>query len=126
MSKGGALLKNRFKERFGSDTCRMIRSIDRSVQAEYDLPGPMTHLMRLKTGDQVLHAIRTAKDDHWIPTHKELEILCNYLSLIRRLCDDKWYPDIRKMGKICKLGRKSRMTRLLKTIYGNRLAELMV
>jgi hypothetical protein len=126
MSKRVVLLQKQFRERFGLDSCQIIRSSDESVQAEYDLPGPMTHLIHLKTGDQVLHALRATKDDHWIPTHKELEILCNYLSLLRKLCDDKWYPDARKMGKIRRLGRKSKMTKLLRTIYGDRFVKLMV
>ncbi len=125
MSKREVQLKKRLREHFGSDTCRLVRSIDGSVQVEYDLPGPITHLMHLKMGDQVLHAIRTVKDDHWIPTREELEMLCTYLALLRRLCNDKWYPDTRKIRKIRRLGKESNMIRLLRTIYGDTFAELM-
>jgi len=80
----------------------------------------MRHLIHLKNGDQVLHAISTVSDPHWFPTHKDLDIISDYFSLLRKLCEENRYPNREEMRRIRKLGRKTRMTRLLKVIYGNR------
>ena len=126
MRKAKRPLEKRFRNRFGSNACWLTRASDGSVEVVFNLPGPMKHLMSLRVWTQVVHAIKSSKDEHWIFKNKELDILLDYFSLLRKLCEDNWYPDEEKMRRIRRLGRRTMMTRLLKVIYGDRFTAEFV
>lgn len=119
-----AELRQSFENVFGFDSCSIDRVGD-GIQVTIHLSGCIEHLMSLKADKQVVHAIKTTEDPHWIPSLKQLRRLSAYFRLLHDICLVKAYPG---KSQVKKLVRRRRMSQceVFVTIYGREMMQELV
>lgn len=116
-------MERRFKRLFGSNRCSLHKN-KRIVEVTFNLGPCIQHLMSVEENTQTLHAIKTIDDPHWLPTLEEFGNMSAYFKLLQKLCEDSVHPTPQQISRLLRT-RSVKMTRVLNTIYGNKVVDLL-
>jgi len=89
---------------------------------EFSIAPCIDHLMSLRAGKQLVHAIRTSEDSHWYPTLTEFKILSQYFLMLHDLSRDKMYPTPRLIRRLSGK-RRPQMLTVLQCVYGTQVLK---
>ena len=88
---------------------------------------PLVYVIELGEGREVVHMIKTKKDDHWIPSPRDIRFMISFFKLFEQLTKIKKQPTKEELDKVVKLFRqeKIRLTDVLRVLYGDQIVKIL-
>jgi len=115
--------EKQFEQLYGSNRCS-VPAGKGAIEVTFDLGGSIQHIMRLEEDRQVLHAIKSGDDPHWLPTRAEFGKLSAHFKLLQKLSEDSVHPSRQQIARLPR-GGNVKMSRVLKMIYGRKVVDLI-